>query len=73
MKVGELYRCTLRTQRTDWYNKLCVYGGEDVINRVDGVKIINHWFLVRGKKRLVDASLLPWFKPIKKEEKCFQV
>ena len=66
MELGEIYRCTWGTR--GWYNKLCVYGGEDIINRDDGVKIINHWFFVDGEMRLVDATLLKYFifSPTKK-------
>jgi hypothetical protein len=61
MQVGELYRCTFRSTSRRWYNKLCVYGGEDIINRDDGVKIINHRIFVDGEMRLVDAMLLKYF------------
>jgi hypothetical protein len=61
VELGELYRCTFRSTSRRWYNKLCVYGGEDIINRDDGAKIINHRFFVDGEMRLVDAMLLKYF------------
>jgi hypothetical protein len=71
MKVGELYRCTLTGNRTAfqdtrdrWHNKLCLYMGEDIIDRSDGVRIVNHKFLLNGNARLVDRTFLKYFSRV---------
>ena len=61
MKVGELYILSKRaTHQTfsEWKGKVALYLGEDVINRSDGVTIINHAFMVNGERRITDRSFL---------------
>ena len=41
-----------------WCNRICVYLGPDVIDRDDGVRIINHLLLVDGEEKLVDRRIL---------------
>ena len=41
-----------------WCNRTCVYLGPDVIDRDDGVRIINHLLLVAGEEKLVDRRIL---------------
>ena len=70
MKIGDLYRCTWHTRaspspiRNDCTDQLCLYVGEDEINRADGVKIVNHIFLVSGVLRIVDKTFLKYMNQI---------
>ena len=61
MQVGELYilskRCTHNTFK-DWKDKPALYLGKSIINRSDGVTIVNHAFLLGGERRLTDPSFL---------------
>jgi hypothetical protein len=41
-----------------WCNRTCVYLGPSIIDRDDGVRIINHLLLVDGKEMLVDKGIL---------------
>lgn len=41
-----------------WCNRICVYLGPSIIDRNDGVRIINHLLLVDGKEMLVDKGIL---------------
>ena len=41
-----------------WCNRTCVYLGPDIIDRYDGVQIINHLLLVDGEEKLVDRRIL---------------
>jgi hypothetical protein len=41
-----------------WYNRTCIYLGPSIIDRDDGVRIINHLLLVDGEERLVDRRIL---------------
>ncbi len=41
-----------------WCNRTCVYLGPDIIDRDDGVRIINHLLLVDGEEKLVDQRIL---------------
>lgn len=41
-----------------WCNRTCVYLGPSVIDRDDGVRIINHLLLLDGEERLVDKGIL---------------
>ena len=67
MKVGELYtlssRCTHNTFNA-WKGKVALYLGESVINRSDGVTIINHAFMLGGERRITDASFLKSLEPL---------
>ena len=67
MKVGELYILSKRgTHHTfsEWKGKPALYLGEDVINRTDGVTIINHAFMVNGERRITDRSFLKMLDPL---------
>ncbi len=41
-----------------WCNRTCVYLGSDIIDRNDGVRIINHLLLIDGEEKLVDRRIL---------------
>lgn len=41
-----------------------LYLGEDIIERDDGVRIVNHAVLVKGQRRLLDASFLRFLEPL---------
>jgi len=67
MIVGELYevRPGVLTHHNFWSN--CgpvLYLGEDVIDREDGVRIVNHAVLVKGEKRLLDRTFLKFLKSL---------
>ena len=61
MKVGDLYRIKSNIAHrsfSEWRGKVALYVGESVINRDDGVTIINHVFLLSGERRTTDPSFL---------------
>ena len=67
MNVGELYKVRpgVLTHHNFWSN--CgpmLYLGEDVIDRKDGVRIINHVVLVKSEKRLLDRTFLKFLEPL---------
>ena len=69
LKVGELYEVGHQWlalhHQPRWSN--CgpvLYLGEDVIDREDGVRIVNHVVLAKGEKRLVDRTFLKFFEPL---------
>ena len=67
MKVGELYILSKRGQHHtfgSWKGKIALYLGEDIINRSDGVIIINHAFMVNGERRITDRSFLKMWAPL---------
>ena len=67
MKVGELYILSRRGHHKSfnaWKGKIALYLGEDVINRSDGVTIINHAFMLGGEKRITDRSFLKMLEPL---------
>ena len=67
MKVGELYMLSKRGQHltfNGWKGKVALYLGESVINRSDGVTIINHAFMVNGERRITDRSFLKMLDPL---------
>ena len=67
MKVGELYTLSKYGQHHTfgaWKGKIALYLGEDVINRSDGVTIINHAFMVNGERRITDRSFLKMLEPL---------
>ncbi len=41
-----------------WCNRTCVYLGPSIIDRDDGVRIVNHLLLVDGEAMLVDQRIL---------------
>jgi len=67
VKVGELYTLSKRGQHHtfgSWKGKIALYLGEDIINRSDGVTIINHAFMVNGERRITDRSFLKMLEPL---------
>lgn len=68
MKVGELYEIAhawlmSRDEGDFWMD--CgpiLYLGEDVIDRSDGVRIVNHAVFVKGQRRIVDQTFLKHFR-----------
>jgi hypothetical protein len=67
MQVGNLYK--IRTDIahrsfSEWRGKVALYVGESVINRDDGVTIINHVFLLSGVRRVADSSFLKCLEAI---------
>jgi hypothetical protein len=67
MKVGELYILSKRaTHQTfsEWQGKPALYLGEDIIERSDGVTIINHAFMLGGERRITDRSFLKMLDPL---------
>lgn len=72
MQVGELYEIGhkwLLPHGTRKFWQFCgpvLYLGEDVIERDDGVKIVNHAVLVKGQRRILDRSFLKFLEPLTK-------
>lgn len=71
LKVGELYMVRANARigyypwtSPTWRNAPVLYLGEDVIERDDGVRIVNHVVLVKGEKRLLDRTFLKFLKPL---------
>ena len=67
MKVGELYTLSKYGQHHtfgSWKGKIALYLGEDIINRSDGVIIINHAFMVNGERRITDRAFLKMLEPL---------
>ncbi len=67
MKVGELYTLSKRGQHhtfSEWKDKPALYLGESIINRSDGVTIINHAFILGGERRITDRSFLKMLEPL---------
>jgi len=71
MKFGKLYKYTGKRFASivlDGWTKPCVYLGEEIVDRLDGVgvKIINHKFLLsNGKIGHADKNIIPQFSEIK--------
>jgi len=72
MKIGELYEVRhnwLLPRGTNEFWSNCgpvLYLGEDVIERSDGVRIVNHAVLVKGQRRILDGSFLKFLEPLTK-------
>ena len=70
MIVGELYEVCykwLLPHSTGQFWHECgpvLYLGEDVIERDDGVRIVNHAVLVNGERRIVDRTFLKFFRQL---------
>ncbi len=72
MQVGELYEVRHKwmlpySTSSFWLD--CgpiLYLGEDVIEREDGVRIVNHAVLVKGERRILDGSFLKFLEPLTK-------
>ena len=72
MQVGELYEVRynwLLPHGTSDFWRDCgpvLYLGEDVIEREDGAKIVNHAVLVKGQRRILDKTFLKFLEPLTK-------
>jgi len=72
MVKGKLYKVAhnwLLPHSTSGFWSSCgpvLYLGEDVIERDDGVRVVNHAVLVKGERRIVDSSFLKFFEPLTK-------
>ncbi len=72
MKKGELYKCTwkrtwkdrLPPRADDWSNVICLYLGVNIIKRDDEQVVVNYRFLVNGKERIVDRTMLRYMQKI---------
>ncbi len=70
MQVGELYevrhKWLLPRSTSDFWSDCgpVLYLGEDVIERDDGVRIVNHAVLVKGERRILDGSFLKFLEPL---------
>ena len=70
MKVGELYQVChkwlLPHSLSDFWSSCgpVLYLGEDVIEREDGAKIVNHAVFVDGQRRILDHTFLKFLEPI---------
>ena len=70
MKVGKLYEVRhhwLLPHNTSDFWRDCgpvLYLGEDVIEREDGARIVNHAVLVKGQRRILDRSFLKFLEPL---------
>ena len=70
MIVGKLYdvrhKWLLPHSTRDFWSDCgpVLYLGEDVIERDDGARIVNHVVLVKGEKRLLDRTFLKFLKPL---------
>lgn len=70
MEVGKLYRVCHRwllPHGTSDFWENCgpvLYLGEDVIEREDGAKIVNHAVFANGQRRTLDRSFLKFLEPI---------
>jgi len=73
MKIGELYyikHTWLLPHSNFEFWSTCesmMYIGEDVIDRFDGVTIINHAVLAGGERRIVDRTFLDLLEPLDKK------
>ena len=70
MKPGELYKIChkwMLPRSTSAFWSDCgpvLYLGEDVIERDDGVKIVNHAVFVKGQHRILEKSFLKFLEPV---------
>ncbi len=68
MKVGELYelrhKWLLPKSRANFWEDCgtVLYLGEDVIDRHDGTKIVNHVVFVKGMRVILDQSMLKFLE-----------
>ena len=68
MKVGELYevrhKWLLPRSRANFWEDCgaVLYLGEDVIEREDGTKIVNHAVFVKGQRVILDNSFLKFLE-----------
>jgi len=70
MKVGKLYQVRhkwlLPISISDFWSDCgpVLYLGEDVIERNDGARIVNHAVFVKGQRRILDKSFLKFLEPL---------
>ena len=65
MKIGELYYIKHTWLLPHSNFEFCMmYIGEDVIDRSDGVTIVNHAVLAMGERRIVDRTFLDLLEPL---------
>ena len=79
MKLGGLYRCTFRghssiTNSEKWLGALCLYVGTSIAtahpgNTANPWKVTNHVFIVNGKRKVVDKSMLRHMREIINENR----
>ena len=68
MQVGELYevrhKWLLPRSRANFWDDCgtVLYLGEDVIERDDGTKIVNHVVFVKGQRVILDQSMLKFLE-----------
>ena len=68
MNVGELYevrhKWLLPRSRANFWDDCgtVLYLGEDVIERDDGTKIVNHVVFVKGQRVILDQSMLKFLE-----------
>ena len=68
MQVGELYevrhKWLLPRSRANFWQDCgaVLYLGEDVIERDDGVKIVNHAVFVKGQRVIIDRTMLKYLE-----------
>lgn len=72
MDIGALYRCTFRghssiTHSEKWLGALCLYVGTSIATAPcdPNWKVTNHVFVVNGKRKVVDQSMLRHMREIK--------
>jgi len=70
VKVGEIYevkhKWLLPAGSSDFWSNCgpVLYLGEDIIDRTDGIKIINHVVFVDGETRILDKTFLKFLEVI---------
>ena len=68
MQVGELYevrhKWLLPRSRANFWEDCgaVLYLGEDVIERDDGTKIVNHVVFVKGQRVIIDQTMLKFLE-----------
>ena len=64
MVKGKLYWCYSNGEPFWKDAGPILYLGEDVIERDDGVRIVNHAVLVKGQRRILDHTFLRYLVPL---------
>lgn len=71
LKVGKLYEVRHKWLLRDAAGtssfgpaRPVLYLGEDVIDREDGLRIVNHAVFIKGEKRLLDRTFLKFLEPL---------
>ena len=71
MEVGEIYEWASDNNRhlRKYHGKLCIYMGEDVIERPDNVVITNHRVMMLGDKEIIiDRTCLKYLYRVKNKK-----